>query len=50
MKRKTKLGLGIISLFIGVIGLTACTNSFCSTTDKAHITAAYDNGVSIYYD
>ena len=50
MKRKTKLGLGIATMIVGVLALAGCTNSFCSTTDKAHITAAYDNGVSIYYD
>lgn len=50
MKKKTKLGLGIASMVVGVLALAGCTNSFCSTTDKAHITAAYDNGVNAYYD
>lgn len=50
MRRITKLGLGIATLAIGVLALSGCTSSFCSTTDSAHIASAYDNGVTKYYD
>ena len=50
MKRKTKFGLGIATLAIGVLALSGCTASFCSTTDKAHIAAAYTYGVVKYYE
>ena len=50
MKRKTKLGIALASLGIGVLALSGCTSSFCSTTDKAHMLAAYDNGVCKFYN
>ena len=50
MKRKTKFGIALASLGIGVLALSGCTASFCSTTDKAHMLAAYDNGVCRFYD
>ena len=50
MKRKTKIGLGIVTLGLGVVALSSCTASFCSTVDRAHIIAAYDNGVCRFYD
>lgn len=50
MKRKTKLGLGLATLGIGVLALSGCTSSFCSTADKAHMLAAYDNGVCKFFD
>ena len=50
MKRKTKIGLALTTLGIGVLALAGCTSSFCSTTDKAHMLAAYDNGVSRFYN
>ena len=50
MKRRTKFGIGLASLGLGVLALTACTSSFCSTFDKAHMLAAYDNGVCRFYD
>ncbi|MCR4879515.1 MAG: membrane protein insertase YidC [Bacilli bacterium] len=50
MKKKTKLGLGIASLAVGVLALSGCTSSFCSTTDKAHMLTAYDNGVCKFYN
>lgn len=50
MKRKTKIGLGLTTLGIGVLALAGCTSSFCSTTDKAHMLAAYDNGVCRFYN
>ena len=37
MKKGTKLGLGIGALVFGTLLLSGCTNSFCSTVDKAHI-------------
>ncbi len=50
MKKKTKFGIGLASLAVGVLALSGCTSSFCSTTDKAHMLAAYDNGVCKFYD
>ena len=50
MKRKTKFGLALASLGIGVLALSGCTSSFCSTNDKAHMLNAYDNGVCMFYD
>ena len=50
MKRKTKLGLALATLGIGVMAIAGCTSSFCSTTDKAHMLAAYDDGVCEFYN
>lgn len=50
MKKGTKLGLGIGALVLGTILLSGCTNSFCSTVDKAHILYAFDHGVCQYFD
>ena len=50
MKKSSKLGLGLASLFLGAMVLTGCTNSFCSAKDKAHILYAIDFGVSQYYE
>lgn len=50
MKKKTKLGLAVATLGVGALLLSGCTSSFCSTTDKAHMLAAYDNGVCKFYD
>ena len=49
MKRSTKIGLGLASLLLGAMVLTGCTNSFCSTVDKAHILYGIDHGVCEYY-
>ena len=50
MKKGTKIGLGITAILFGSLVLTGCTNSFCSTLDKAHIMYAIDYGVSQYFD
>ncbi len=50
MKKGTKIGLGLSSLLLGAMVLTGCTNSFCSTIDKAHILYALDHGVTQYFD
>ena len=50
MNKKTKFGLGAVILAAGVLAMAGCTSSFCSTTDKAHIAAAYDNGVCAFYN
>ena len=50
MKKGTKLGLGIGGLLLGALLLSGCTNSFCSTVDKAHILYAIDHGVCQYYE
>ena len=50
MKKGTKLGLGFASLLLGAMVLSGCTNSFCSSKDKAHILYAMDYGVCAYYD
>ena len=49
MKKSTKIGLGIGGLLLGTLLLSGCTNSFCSTVDKAHILYAIDHGVCEYY-
>ncbi len=48
MKKKTKIGLGIAMLLLGVTALTGCTQSFCTNTDSARIMYAYDPGVTRY--
>ena len=50
MKKGTKIGLGAATLLLGAVVLSGCTNSFCSTVDKAHILYAIDHGVCEYYD
>ena len=50
MKKGTKLGIGIGALLLGTLLLSGCTNSFCSTVDKAHILYAIDHGVCEYYN
>ena len=50
MKKKTKLMLGITTLGVGVLLLSGCTASFCSTNDKAHMMSVYDNGVTQYFN
>ena len=49
MKKGTKLGLGFAALLLGAVVLSGCTNSFCSSKDKAHILYAIDYGVCQYY-
>ena len=50
MKRKTKLGLGITALSAGVLLLSGCTASFCSTKDQSNMLYAFDDGITRYYD
>ena len=50
MKKSTKIGLGIAAVLLGSLVLSGCTNSFCSSKDKAHIMYAIDYGVSQYFD
>ena len=40
MKRRTKIGLSLAAIGFGVIGLSSCTASFCSTTDLARMKSA----------
>ena len=49
MKKRTKLTIAGISVLAGVLLLSGCTASFCSSTDKAHILYALDYGVTDYY-
>ena len=49
MKKGTKIGLGIGGLLFGALLLSGCTNSFCSTVDKAHILYGIDHGVCEYF-
>ena len=49
MKRRTKLSLFGGVLLLGTIALSGCTNSFCSTKDKAHMMYAFDFGVTAFY-
>ena len=49
MKKGTKIGLGIAALLLGAVALSGCTNSFCSTVDKAHILYGIEHGVCEYY-
>lgn len=48
MKKRTKIGLGIAMLLLGVTAVTGCTQSFCSSTDSARIMYAFDPGVTRY--
>ena len=50
MKRRTKLGLFGGALLLGTVALSGCTNSFCSTKDKAHMMYAFDFGVTAFYN
>lgn len=50
MKRKTKIGLALLTLFAGTMVLSGCTASFCTVCDNARILYAYDSGVTKYYD
>lgn len=47
MKKRTKIGLGA-TLFLGVVALTSCTQSFCSPVDTARIMCAFDPGITYY--
>ena len=49
MKKKTKLGLGITALCAGVLMLSGCTASFCTTKDQSNMLYAYDDGITRYY-
>ena len=49
MKRKTKLGLGLTTLCAGLLLLSGCTASFCTTKDKSNMLYAYDDGITRYY-
>ena len=49
MNRKTKIGLIGGALLLGAIALSGCTQSFCSTLDKAHMLFAFDFGATKYY-
>ena len=48
MKRRTKLALGGVSLLLGAIAITGCTQSFCSNTDIARMVYAFDPGITRY--
>ena len=48
MKRKTKLVLGGVSLLLGAIAITGCTQSFCSNVDIARMVYAFDPGITRY--
>ena len=50
MKKRTKLTIAGFSLLAGMLVLSGCTASFCSTKDKANLLYAFDYGVSDYYD
>ena len=49
MKSRTKLGLFGGILLLATVALSGCTNSFCSTKDKAHMMYAFDFGVTAFY-
>ena len=49
MKKGTKLFLGGFALLLGAAVLTGCTQSFCSTNDKANMLYAFDGGITAYY-
>jgi len=50
MKKKTKLGLGLTALCAGLLMLSGCTASFCTTKDQSNMLYAYDDGITRYYD
>ncbi len=45
MKRRTKLGLALVTTGLGVIALSSCTTSFCSGTDVSRMKYAFEPGV-----
>lgn len=45
MKRRTKLGISLAAIGVGVIGLSSCTASFCSVTDLARMKYAFEPGI-----
>lgn len=45
MKRRTKLGISLAAISVGVIGLSSCTASFCSVTDLARMKYAFEPGI-----
>ena len=49
MKRKKKLGLGIAAICAGVLMLSGCTASFCTTKDQSNMLYAFDDGITRYY-
>lgn len=50
MKKSLKFSLLGIGLFAGVIALSGCTASFTKPIEKARIIAAYEPGVSEFYN
>ena len=48
MKKGTKIGVGAALLLLGVMAVTSCTQSFCTTTDSARIMFAFDPGITRY--
>ena len=49
MKKGSKLIIAGAAAFAGVIALSSCTASFCSSKDKAHMMYAFDYGATAYY-
>ena len=45
MKRRTKLGLALVTTGLGVIALSSCTTSFCSGIDVGRMKYAFEPGV-----
>lgn len=45
MKRRTKLGISLAAIGVGVIGLSSCTASFCTPTDVARMKYAFEPGI-----
>lgn len=45
MKRRTKLGISLAVIGVGVIGLSSCTASFCTPTDVARMKYAFEPGI-----
>lgn len=45
MKKRTKLGLALVTTGLGVIALSSCTTSFCSGIDVGRMKYAFEPGV-----
>lgn len=49
MKKGSKFIIAGAAAFAGVVALSSCTASFCSTKDKAHMMFAFDYGSTAFY-
>lgn len=46
MKRRTKIGLALATAGFGILALSGCTASFCTTTDISRMKFAFEPGIT----